>query len=346
MKVSQNSTYAMFTNMRQNMASLQRELATAQGEVTNGRVADAGLLLGSGNGRRVSLLQDIQRLQVVVDTNHLAQARVDMTLTSIDAVREHGESILASLTSSLGSSTHFDVTQRAGQTALEAITGVMNTSLNGEFIFGGINSGEEPIGDFETDGAKAALDAAFLGHFGFAKTDAAAAGIDGSAMTDFLDNVVEPMFFGAGWEASFSNASDDVITARIGLTETSDASVSANETGFRGMFFAAVVTAEYFSGDLNAAATSAAAEKALAVVATASGQLADLQGRTGFLSNRIERTSDLLSARIDEITAQSDKAVAVDPFEAATRLNNLVTQIETSYTLTGRLQQMSLMRYI
>ena len=73
---------------------------------------------------------------------------------------------------------------------------------------------------------------------------------------------------------------------------------------------------------------------------------AELQGLTGLLVNRTSEANERISVQMDELTLHSDKMVAVDPYEAATRLNSLITQIETSYTLTGRIQQLSLMRYI
>ena len=36
----------------------------------------------------------------------------------------------------------------------------------------------------------------------------------------------------------------------------------------------------------------------------------------------------------------------IDPYEASTRISNLLTQIETSYALTARIQQLSLIDYI
>jgi len=36
----------------------------------------------------------------------------------------------------------------------------------------------------------------------------------------------------------------------------------------------------------------------------------------------------------------------VDPYEASTRMNSLLAQVEASYTLTSRIQQMSLMNYL
>jgi len=38
--------------------------------------------------------------------------------------------------------------------------------------------------------------------------------------------------------------------------------------------------------------------------------------------------------------------VGVDEFEAGTRLTSLLAQIETSYTLTARIQQLSLLKFI
>ena len=36
----------------------------------------------------------------------------------------------------------------------------------------------------------------------------------------------------------------------------------------------------------------------------------------------------------------------VDPYEAATRVSALVSQIETSYALTSRIQQLSLLKFM
>ena len=36
----------------------------------------------------------------------------------------------------------------------------------------------------------------------------------------------------------------------------------------------------------------------------------------------------------------------VDPYEASTRVSTLLQQIETSYALTARIQQLSLVKYL
>lgn len=346
MKISQVSTQSLFDNLRHSMSNLQRDFADAQKEVTTGQVSDAGLSLGASNGRRFNMVNDLNRLEVITDTNNRTQARLEMSISATGSVNEAAQSLFSTLTASIGGTGTSHLTQAAGKSAVTAISSLMNTALNGEYLFGGINSGEAPIADYENGGPKAAIDAAFLGHFGFNSTDPGAATISGTDMTNFIDTVLNPLITGAGWTSTFSNATDETITARIGLSESITGSVSGNEQGFQNAMFAAVIAAEYINDNFNAEAQSAAAQSALDRVGTSTGELAELQGMTGLLVNRISVSNERIGVQMDELTLHSDKMVAVDPYEAATRLNSLITQIETSYTLTGRIQQLSLMRYI
>lgn len=346
MKISQVSTQTIFGSVRQSVASLQRDLIDAQQESITGSLSDPALTLGEQNERYQSLTLTVDRLETIIDTNRLARGRLEVSLQATSSINDVTQDLLSALTANAGQGREDGVATQAGRSAVSTITGLLNTSFNGEYIFGGINSGTEPISDFENMGGKAALEAAFLGYFGFAKTDPAAAGISASQMKDFLDTVVEPLIRGAGWNANISSASDEVIVARTSFTQTNVASVSANEPGFRNAFFAAIIASEYFDGSLGAEAESAAAQMGISLVAQTSSDLAALQGRAGFYASRIERVSEQLTLLTDDMNLQAGAMVAVDPYDAATRLNSLLTQLETSYTLTGRIQQLSLMRFI
>lgn len=346
MKISQISTQTVFGNLRTSALRLQQELNQAQKEAVHGSAADTGLHLGTGSGQYVSLTTSIERLNRIVDTNDLARSRLDVTLQAIGTVSDNGQELLSALTVGMGQSSDNAIIAKAGEIALDSMAAAMNATYNGQYVFGGINSDQQVIADFETGGGKAALETAFQTHFGFPKTAPAAGFISTADMRTFIDTVVQPMFDGADWGTYFSNASDDVITARIGFEETIDSSISANETGFRNMFFAAAITTTFFEGAVGAAATSAVSERAIELVAGSSGNLAALQGRVGYITNRVQDSTDRISRQIDSFTLASNDMVAVDPYEAATRVNQLLTQIETSYTLTGRIQQLSLMRFI
>jgi flagellar hook-associated protein 3 FlgL len=46
------------------------------------------------------------------------------------------------------------------------------------------------------------------------------------------------------------------------------------------------------------------------------------------------------------MTKHIGKLEGVDPYEASTRLSQLMTQVETAYAMTARVQKLSLLNYL
>jgi flagellar hook-associated protein 3 FlgL len=46
------------------------------------------------------------------------------------------------------------------------------------------------------------------------------------------------------------------------------------------------------------------------------------------------------------MTTQINVLESVDPFEASTRVSALMTQVETAYAMTARIQNLSLLKYL
>ncbi|MGL4397205.1 MAG: flagellin, partial [Hyphomicrobium sp.] len=62
-----------------------------------------------------------------------------------------------------------------------------------------------------------------------------------------------------------------------------------------------------------------------------------------------ERTAlatERMSIQMDIISTHVGKLESVDPAEVSVRVTALMTQIETSYALTARLHQLSLVNYL
>jgi flagellar hook-associated protein 3 FlgL len=165
-------------------------------------------------------------------------------------------------------------------------------------------------------------------------------------MTAFLSADVEPQFMGAGWSANWSDATDQKIISRITLTETTETSVSANDVGMRKLAMAAATVSDIFEGQLGPDARKALVEKAFTLVTEAILSLGDLQARTGIIEQRVSEASDRLNVQIDLFEKQIGNMLIVDPYEAQTRVSDLLGHIEVSYALTSRLQQLSLLRFI
>ncbi len=234
--------------------------------------------------------------------------------------------------------------------ALDSLTGLLNTSLNGEYLFAGINTDVKPINSFAAGSpAQTAFDSAFSSLFRLqCETDPAAANITADQMNDFLDNVVEPQFLGSGWAANWSNASDEPITSRISLNETTQSSVSANQDGVKKL--------AHGDGDGHRACRQPAERRARARRSTrrrsslvGEGNFrasVEVEAQTGIVQQRVTNASDRITMQVNILQGKLSDMKGIDPYEASTQVSNLLSQIETAYTLTARLHNLSLVNYL
>jgi flagellar hook-associated protein 3 FlgL len=348
MKTTFISSQAVSNAMRYQVMAMQQELTTAQTEVTTGKLADPGVTLGSRTGQAVSLSRDVDRLNGLVDSNNLISTRLTATQDALGQVNDLTQTFLSALTADKGSGVAPTVTQNAAQSALSSVTSILNSSVNGEYIFAGINTDVQPIDDFNASGspAKQALDDSFQTYFGFAPTDPAAANITASQMNDFIDNVVSPQFLGSGWDANWSKATDQPITSRISLNETAQTSVSANSVGVKKFMMAAAMVSDFMQGNLSEGARDALIDKASGLVTDSLTDSASQQAQLGLTQNKVSGATDRINSQVDLFQRNLQDLEGVDPYEASTKITSLLNQIETSYSLTARIQQLSLVNFL
>src|SRR5690606_17101281 len=96
----------------------------------------------------------------------------------------------------------------------------------------------------------------------------------------------------------------------------------------------------------NELARDAVIASSTSLVGQAVSDLAQTQARTGIIQQRVTAASERLSMQIDIFSGKVNDLVGIDPYEASTRVQSLLAQIETAYTLTNRISQLSLVRYL
>jgi flagellar hook-associated protein 3 FlgL len=346
MRLSHISSQSISSAMRQAIVARQRQMVDAQKEVVTGQFADAAMTLGVKNGKRVSLLRESERIASIIETNKLVATRLTITQTSIGQIDGTLDRLSQTLMTAVSGSADPAVVVSAAKAAIADMTGILNTSHDGGYVFAGVNTDAAPIAGYETGGASAAVNTAFQTYFGFPKTDPQAGFITAAQMNAFMTAEVEPLFLGTGWNGLMSSASSSPVTSRITLSESAPASVTANEAGFRRAIYAAALTSEFFDSALGGAAKSAVALKAVSVSGEAKANLAALQGQVGFMEGRVSDAQARLDLQSEHLSTLASDMAAVDPYEASTRLTSILSQIETSYALTARIQDLSLMRYL
>ena len=346
MKATSVSSAAMSNAQRYSQMRMQSDLVKAQKEATTGTVADVGLALGGRTAQAVTFSRDLDRLNVIIDSNALVTARLTSTQNSLGQLSDVAQDLLTALTATGDSSS--TITHDAGKAAVQQLTSILNTSVNGEYLFAGTNTDVKPVDDFTAAGspAKAAFDASFVAYFGFTQNDPAAASITATQMDNFITTSVEPQFLGSGWQTNWSNATDQQITSRIALNDTTQTSVSANSDSIRKLAMASAMITGLLSSNISQAARNSVVTRSMSLVGETLGGLGQLQSQTGLVQKRVSDASDRMKTQVDLFEKHILDLEGVDPAEAATRVADLTQHIETSFALTARLQQLSLLNYL
>lgn len=343
------STASASLMLRQSVLRLQTACAKAQTEVSTGKVADLGLALGFNTGRTVSLTQDQSQLQAITDTNAVVSTRLTATQTALDSTSTTAQSLSNALIAGGSDATSGAAFVAQAKAALQSLTGALNTSVDGQYIFAGINTDAQPVADyFQTPAgaSKQAVDDTFSTTFGFSQTDPAAANIGATDMQGFLDTQFNSLFQGGAWSATWSQASDQTQTSRISPSQSAETSVSANRSGFQKLAQAYTVIAEFGGGNLGAAATAAVRSTAQRLISAGMADLTAAQAGVGVTQAAITQSNSTMATQMDLMTTSLGDLENVDPYEASTRVSNLQTQVQASYQLTAQLHNMTLLNYL
>lgn len=350
MKTSFISNLSVQTAMRQTINQVQNELVRAQKEVVSGRHYNIGEELGATTSRSLDLHREADMMKNLIATNSIVTQRLSSSQMALETISEAGQTALNTFVALAGStdSTQLSTAVRTLTDVLDQFVDAANTSVNGEFVMGGINSDVKPISDYMSDegGARSAFDAAFATHFGFAKTDPQVAGITPAQMQTFVDDLEQEFMSGAQWEANWSSASNTPMTSRISRTEVVQTSTTANTDGFRGMAFAAVIGIELLNLPINSDTRAVVSNKAIEFMGKSIYSIDGERGQLGLSENRVRLSNEVLRAQVDIVKLNLDDLEGVDVHEASTRIIALSSQLEISYNLTAKISQLSLVNYL
>jgi flagellar hook-associated protein 3 FlgL len=349
MKTTFISTSAISEATRVSLIKLQTQLATAQKEVSTGRYADMGVSLGYKTGQTVSLRQEQNRLTTITETNSVVATRLDSTQSALTSLVGDAQNFLGQLLGARDAPTGPQVVQKQAQTSLSAFADMLNTSIDGAYLFAGINADVKPISQYDQtppSPAKQAVDNAFFATFGITQSDPAVANISASAMQNFLDTTFAGLFQDPAWTTNWSSASDQNIRSRISTSELIETSTNTNESAFRQLAQAYTMVADLGTQNLNQGAFQAVVDTATKIAAQGIQGLTELQSNLGTAQQRVEDANGRMSIQKDILTNHISSMEDVDPYEASTRVNTLMTQIETAYAMTARIQQLSLLNYL
>ncbi|HHN73586.1 MAG TPA: flagellar hook-associated family protein [Thermopetrobacter sp.] len=332
-------------------ATLQarRELEKVNLQLASGRYADMGLELGGRSDVLVEARAQFALLEGLIDDAAISASRLQTVQLSLKTMVDGAQDLLDGLMPL--KTGQMDPSVAAGQAAgnFAAMIAAVNTTSQGSYVFGGQNVGVAPLADYFADPpppARVAVESAFIARFGFAPGDPAAAGITADQMADFIDNDLAPLFDDPAWGSDWSQATDEPMRTLVSLNDVVSVTASANDPAIRKLAMAYVMVAGLGIETMGEAARNVIADRAIATIGEAVAGLNETRGVVGVQEKRVADARDRLEIQKGWVEREIAGMEQVDLHEMAMRVNELQTRLEAAYTVSGRLQELTLLRYM
>jgi flagellar hook-associated protein 3 FlgL len=343
------STQYLSSSLQLSILRLQTNLATAQTESTTGQYADLGLQLGVQSGREISLQNENGLLQTYTSTNSAVATNLGTTQSALDALRTNAQSTLNNLTEWSGETDSGVQLQSLGATGLQSLVSTANASANGQYVFGGINSGVPPMNNYTGSPAQTAIQGAFstfLTSLG-GPPAVTATTITATQMQSFLAQPsLNNLFQGAGWSSNWSSASSTNISSNISPTETLQTSTNANQPGFQNLAEGYALLNEFTGAAINPAALQVVADRASGLINQGLTALTTTEATIGAAQQSVTDANTGMAAQMTILQTQIGNLDNVNLYQTTTLVSSLTTQINTAYSLTAELQKLSLVNYL
>ncbi|MGD1035630.1 MAG: flagellar hook-associated family protein [Roseiarcus sp.] len=344
------STSYLGTALLPTIAQTQSSLANLEVESSTGQYANLGLQLGDQSGYELSLKNQNDLLQTLTSGNSIVTTNLTTAQDTLNSILTGAQNAASSLTAwTSGQANSGDTLQNLGVNALQSLIAATNTTSNGQYVFGGLNSSVAPMADYfssTTSAAKTAIDTAFQTTFGCLPTDAAASSISAGDMQSFLTGPFAAQFSGAAWTTNWSSASSTNTSNQIAPGETIDTSTNANQPGFQQLAEGYAMLSEFGGSQLSSAAQQAVASTATSLITQGLSSITATEAGVGASLQRVTDANNSMSSQMTILQTQIGNLDNVDSATVATTLNTLQTQLQTAYELTAQLQKLSLAQYL
>jgi len=354
--MSNISTLQSTLTRRRQASTLNVQLAKAEKESTTGLRADVFRDLGHRAAEGLNLRTQTERTQAYVTSNKLLEGKLEVTALTMSNIRGISNDYLALAIGSRDSKGALaGELQASALAALDQIISHANIQYKGSAVFGGIEGSTAPLQGWQSAHAATGYSpmGVIAGIVGAGPVDATDAAAMVAEIVSVFDNThpdanlhFESTFYN-GAPALTGGVPTERVTARIDEGVTLDYGIQANDPAFteviRGLaMLAAIDVSQIADEDAYAAYVTDAVD---AISRGTDGLLQAeswLGGRQKVVGDAIESQEALLNVYNSRLLDLE----GVDPYEAATRVSQFETQLNSSYAVTARLMNLSLLNFL
>ena len=313
---------------------LKNEMSRLNAELTSGQISDVKSVLAGNFSYFSDIENDLKTLEgfkiatreatQFADASQIALGRVHDTASAL------GNKALTGASIAVGPVLDQIILDAEGD--LDTVISALNTSQGGRSLFSGTATDMAAIVDTDT----------LLSNLRNATSGATSPDALIAAANAWFD---DPAGFAA---TSYLGSNDPLSAFRLSNTETVGVSITANDTALRNLLRSVAVTAivsdaAYGFGDAEKRAALAAMGEDLL---QNQAELTALRADVGSAQARIETIATRNAAEESSLGFAKGALLNADPYETATRLEDVQFKLQSLYTVTARMSDLSLVNFI
>lgn len=334
--VATQSTMQKSINLRRSIAEQDAQVQKAQKEVATGLREDVYADTGFRAAQSLDLRNRMARVEQYHTSNSLLNGKLDIVSGQMAAMRGKGNDLMTMMVAFGSGRQGLDTLQTEAIATFNAVNSMVNTTYAGEYLFSGIGSNNTS----QTLDLAGFPGFAFDGASSLADIDQALADLDGF----FGLNGAIPSATGYDSKQDYSGTIqkanlDETSVLQLGLTAKDDAFKQI----FKGMVMFAATDATKIGDD---AAYKKWLDEAIGAIQKGTSELERYEATLG---NQQSLIKDTLARQENLKTIYNNRIVdieGVDAYEAGLRMESMTKQLETSYAVTARLKNLSLLNYL
>ena len=313
-------------------ADLRGQVQRAAQEVASGKHSDLGATLRGDLSPILAIDASLSRLSAYKSTVNDAAVHTAAQQSALGGLSQLARGVSTALmaVTDVAVPTQVNTLALDARGRLASAMGLLNSQTGGRAVFSGVATDTLPLGS--ADDLLSALETAAVG--------ATTADQVATAVTTWFN---DPLGFGAFYQGGAA-----LSPAPIAAGESAELSTTAMDPAIRatlsGLAKAALLDRGMLAGDFTERARLAAT--AGQELTRTEEDRVTLAARIGTVEAQIETARTRNGAEETALGILRSDIGSVDPYEAATRLENVRAQLESLYLITARVSRLSLTEYI
>ncbi|WP_299684868.1 flagellin [uncultured Tateyamaria sp.] len=315
-------------------ADLKTEMSRLNQELVTGQVADVKAVLAGNTSYLAGIESDLRTLQGYRTATDEAAFFTDAMQTALDRVQSSGTNFSQDLltTAKNGPEPVLDQLSRNARTELETIVSALNTFVGGRAVFGGTATGASPLADVDT-----------------IMTDLRSAVAGLTSVDDILAAVDTWFDDPSGYaDVAYNGSATPLAPMRIGADETVDVRLTAENAALRDVIQSIATSAlvEDLTLTLSVDQKREMLDRMGVKLLGQQDGLTAIRAEVGAAQERIDTVAARNSAQSTSLEYAKGALLGADPYETATKLEEVQFQLQSLYTITARMSDLSLVNFI